>query len=312
MIHIRHAGSVLAVAILAAGSLRAEPSREGKRLYLTYCVACHGTDGRGRGEVASRLPVPPADLTRPGFLVKMSDADLRRAIAGRGGVFHGSRYLPSMKVRFTTEQIYQLISYLRTFQPVPQGDPIEGRKLYVAYCSPCHGRNGKGDGEKVPYLDAKPHDQSDDRYMSARTDEDLFRAIRFGGSAVHGAKFMPSWRETLRPSQIWDIVSYIRMLHRTRRKRGVVARGRQLFLTYCASCHGEEAEGDGPMADILTPRPRSLHRSSLGKGVTELDLYFTILGGGKAMNLSEQMPSWGDVLTESDVWDLVRYLRSLP
>ncbi len=32
-------------------------------MYLTYCAACHGTDGKGSGPVASALKKPPADLT---------------------------------------------------------------------------------------------------------------------------------------------------------------------------------------------------------------------------------------------------------
>jgi len=301
------------ISILSAPALQAGASGhgEGKRLYLAYCAGCHGSDGKGAGRASARLAEKPADLTKEGLLVRMSDHQLRRLITGGGRGFHGSRYLPGMKVDFTTEQVYELIGYLRSLQPLGEGDPVEGRKLYVAYCAPCHGRGGKGDGEKAPYLDAKPKDQSDDRYMSKKTDQELYRAIRYGGGAVHGAKFMPQWQQTLRPREIWDLVSYIRTLHRSRSRQGDPRRGGELFAVYCASCHGERGEGDGPMADILTPQPKGLSSASLDTSVTEQDLYFTILGGGRAMNLSEQMPAWGDVLSEKDVWDLIAYIRSL-
>jgi mono/diheme cytochrome c family protein len=39
-----------------------------------------------------------------------------------------------------------------------------------------------------------------------------------------------------------------------------VARGRSLYLQYCASCHGVTAEGDGPIARSLIAPPANLRR----------------------------------------------------
>jgi mono/diheme cytochrome c family protein len=41
-----------------------------------------------------------------------------------------------------------------------------------------------------------------------------------------------------------------------------VAQGRQLYLEYCASCHGLTGEGDGPVAHALTTPPANLRRLS--------------------------------------------------
>jgi mono/diheme cytochrome c family protein len=35
----------------------------GGDLFRSYCAACHGTDARGNGPIASSLRTPPADLT---------------------------------------------------------------------------------------------------------------------------------------------------------------------------------------------------------------------------------------------------------
>jgi mono/diheme cytochrome c family protein len=37
-----------------------------------------------------------------------------------------------------------------------------------------------------------------------------------------------------------------------------VVRGRQYYLHYCASCHGENADGQGPMARVLKASPPDL------------------------------------------------------
>jgi len=36
-----------------------------------------------------------------------------------------------------------------------------------------------------------------------------------------------------------------------------VARGQELYTGYCAGCHGEKGDGNGPAARFLFPRPRN-------------------------------------------------------
>lgn len=66
-------GLLVAVAGAAAGSGDAAQTSSpprlltdslvGADLYLAYCAACHGRDGKGEGPVAPALKTPPADLT---------------------------------------------------------------------------------------------------------------------------------------------------------------------------------------------------------------------------------------------------------
>ena len=51
------------IALMAACAPEPMPS-PGAQAYLDYCAICHGTGGRGDGEVAARLAVAPPDLTR--------------------------------------------------------------------------------------------------------------------------------------------------------------------------------------------------------------------------------------------------------
>jgi len=39
------------------------PAMSGEKMYVTYCAACHGADGRGAGPAAKALNTSPTDLT---------------------------------------------------------------------------------------------------------------------------------------------------------------------------------------------------------------------------------------------------------
>lgn len=92
------------------------------------------------------------------------------------------------------------------------GDPEAGKVLYVAHCASCHGEGGAGDGPAAGALWPRPRDHTDASYMNARTDEDLFQAIRGGGPEVGRSKLMPRWDDRFDALQIWALVAYVRTL----------------------------------------------------------------------------------------------------
>lgn len=55
-----------ALAIVLLGSVACSPVSEtsGRTIYADKCAACHGSSGKGDGELATRLATSPADLTR--------------------------------------------------------------------------------------------------------------------------------------------------------------------------------------------------------------------------------------------------------
>lgn len=81
--------------------------------------------------------------------------------------------------------------------------------------------------------------------------------------------------------------------------------GRVAFQTNCAICHGPRALGDGPAAFALQPRPFNLqvHAPLHPTG----EVYYWISSGvaGTAM------PAWGNKLTETERWQIIRYIDAL-
>ena len=91
-------------------------------------------------------------------------------------------------------------------------EPGAGRKLYLTYCTGCHGVSGKGDGPAGKTLTAKPADHTDAKKMGQYTDEHLFTVISKGGAIVGRSAQMPAWGAVLKDPQIRELVDYIRTL----------------------------------------------------------------------------------------------------
>ena len=92
------------------------------------------------------------------------------------------------------------------------GDAEHGEALYEMYCTQCHGIQGDGKGINAPQLSVQPRNHTDRSEMSARTDDDLFKAIKEGGQAVNKSVLMPNWDGNLNDEAIGDLVAYLRVL----------------------------------------------------------------------------------------------------
>ena len=91
-------------------------------------------------------------------------------------------------------------------------DAEEGKKVYMQFCSSCHGQSGKGDGPAAAALNPKPRDHTDKEYMSKLSDDDIFKVVKNGGASVGKSPLMPAWGATLKDDQIQDVVAYVRTL----------------------------------------------------------------------------------------------------
>jgi mono/diheme cytochrome c family protein len=73
--------------------------------------------------------------------------------------------------------------------------------------------------------------------------------------------------------------------------------GGRLFKTYCASCHGKEAKGDGALAKDLKVKPADLTRLSANNGgVFPFEMVIETIDHGRSVrgHGTEDMPAWGD------------------
>jgi mono/diheme cytochrome c family protein len=77
----------------------------------------------------------------------------------------------------------------------------QGQRLYLQYCSSCHGKDGRGNGTVTPYLKLKVPDLSllKKNHKGIYPVSDVMAAID-GSRAVraHGDRQMPVWGEQFR------------------------------------------------------------------------------------------------------------------
>jgi mono/diheme cytochrome c family protein len=101
-------------------------------------------------------------------------------------------------------------------------------------------------------------------------------------------------------------------------------RGENLYNAYCASCHGADAKGDGPMAAWLKVPPADLTRiAARNGGRFPLERVDRIISGQEALpsgHGTRAMPVWGPVFSQVTrdqdlgrvrIDNLARYLRDI-
>ncbi len=82
----------------------------------------------------------------------------------------------------------------------------------------------------------------------------------------------------------------------------VAAAGKAVFEQHCQVCHGVEGRGDGIAASGLATRPANLRMlNNKPEGLIAM----RIIGGGSVM------PSWKNILTEEEIWQLTRHIKTI-
>jgi mono/diheme cytochrome c family protein len=76
------------------------------------------------------------------------------------------------------------------------------------------------------------------------------------------------------------------------------ASGHEMFMSYCAPCHGKEAKGNGPAASALKIRPADLTALAQKNGGKYPAMKVTAVLSGRvdlAAHGNKEMPVWGTV-----------------
>lgn len=100
--------------------------------------------------------------------------------------------------------------------------------------------------------------------------------------------------------------------------------GPALYQTYCASCHGKDAKGDGTMAKSLKVPPADLTRISAHNGGKFPLMHIERIISGEDQTASghgsREMPVWGSIFSQVTrdqdlgrvrIDNLARYLRDI-
>ncbi|MCC7418038.1 MAG: c-type cytochrome [Acidobacteria bacterium] len=205
--------------------------------------------------------------------------------------------------------------------------------LYWVRCASCHGIEGKGDGEYAGLLSPRPRDFTTGRYKfrttetgSLPTDEDLARSITDG---LHGSS-MPGWRGVLSAEQVQALVEQVKSFSprfASEQPRPIamgpeppstpqaIEAGRGVYEKLkCAACHGTDGRGASAIArDLKDDWGRPTRATNLdepwafrgGSGVRDIFLRFRT-----GMN-GTPMPSFIDAASESELWQLASYVKSI-
>jgi mono/diheme cytochrome c family protein len=87
--------------------------KKARTIFNDQCSACHGDKGDGKGQEAEALGVHPADFTAAAIMLQTTDGELFYKIS------KGRRPMPSFEGKFSEQERWGLVLYLRTFLKAP-------------------------------------------------------------------------------------------------------------------------------------------------------------------------------------------------
>jgi cytochrome c oxidase cbb3-type subunit 3 len=171
-----------------------------------------------------------------------------------------------------------------------------GAAAFRVNCTPCHGTGAAG-GQGYPNL-------NDDDWLWGGSVDAIYLTISHGirDSADPETRIseMPAFADIIQPDEIRQVSAYVVSLTGTPRDVSMVEPGKQVFADNCASCHGENAEGN---RDLGAP---SLADAIWLKVHGEVEIAAQVRGPKHGV-----MPAWTTRLGDVTVKQLAVYVHSL-
>lgn len=208
----------------------------------------------------------------------------------------------------------------------------EAKADYTQKCLPCHGCSGNGQGPYARQTIDRPANLNERISHFPQANPDAFHFWRVH-EGVPGTA-MPPWGLSLTEDVIWKIVTYemsfvngsVRTVageisddegdqydaqtHITPGIAGTQAdfeKGKALYELYCAQCHGDEGNGEGPASiktagGYIQPEPANFEES--GSDFTNYGRWvWKVAKGVETTN----MPPWEKALSENEIFLVIFY-----
>jgi mono/diheme cytochrome c family protein len=285
------------------------PEKKGELLLPKVgCLSCHKL-GESDGRVGPELAFTSQQRDHDWVMAHFRDPK---------GVVPGSLMPP---YPLPGETFESLTAHLLT-RPVPPVPPDPATQ-YAELCARCHGEKGQGDGLIAAYVDPAPRDLTKASFMKTKTRDRLVSSVKNG---VPGTSMAP-WGRVLGDEGTARLVDHVletwskagqakppagREIPATNpvtTSADSVARGEGIYLNRCWGCHGKKADGHGPNAEDIVPRPRNLRNTPFVASVPYARLHESIKYGVQGT----AMPAAGFdfALNDEAIGDLVNYILSL-
>jgi mono/diheme cytochrome c family protein len=94
----------------------------------------------------------------------------------------------------------------------------------------------------------------------------------------------------------------------------LIARGREIYASRCAVCHGDSGDGKGPAAIGLPVKPPSFVDEHMVNEMAGNYWFWRVSEGGLVepfRSMGSVMPAWKDELSVEDRWAVIAYAHTL-